>query len=383
MTIEPNATETRHLPAFRDGPDEIERQRGLLAGAAGLGLVFNLPQIMLLVNGNRQIVWLNRAAGDLIGSMRVAGMRPGEALRCEHASEMAGGCGTTAFCAFCGNAAALVKAMAGGDDAEECVIRRDASAGYETLNLMVWTSPVEFGGERFAFYSARDVSIEKRNEVLERLFYHDIGNTVAGIRAMLELMEPSGGAGGSDYLDLLRSATDQLVEEIDSQRSLKAAEAGTLSVERDSVDLVSLIEKTAALFRYPLFSRDLVLELLPGTASIVLTTDAALLRRVVVNMLKNAMEASSRGETIRMGLGDQGERAAIWVWNAAVLSDEAKLRMFQRSYSTKGKGRGLGSYSMKVLAERYLGASVSFVSEMASGTTFEVSLPKRASGSKP
>lgn len=37
------------------------------------------------------------------------------------------------------------------------------------------------------------------------------------------------------------------------------------------------------------------------------------------------------------------------------------LRIFQRSFSTKGaKGRGLGTYSMKLFGETYLGGQVSF-----------------------
>jgi sensor histidine kinase regulating citrate/malate metabolism len=55
---------------------------------------------------------------------------------------------------------------------------------------------------------------------------------------------------------------------------------------------------------------------------------------------------------------------------------EVQARVFQRSFSTKSQhGRGLGTYSMKLLAENYLRGKVSFLSEVESGTVFFLDLP--------
>jgi sensor histidine kinase regulating citrate/malate metabolism len=51
------------------------------------------------------------------------------------------------------------------------------------------------------------------------------------------------------------------------------------------------------------------------------------------------------------------------------------LQLFQRSFSTKGEGRGLGTYSIKLLTERILNGKVSFTSSMDDGTTFRVLIP--------
>ncbi len=52
------------------------------------------------------------------------------------------------------------------------------------------------------------------------------------------------------------------------------------------------------------------------------------------------------------------------------------MQMFHRSFSTKGTGRGLGTYSMKLLSERYLGGSVTFRSIPGEGTTFTARYPR-------
>jgi signal transduction histidine kinase len=54
---------------------------------------------------------------------------------------------------------------------------------------------------------------------------------------------------------------------------------------------------------------------------------------------------------------------------------EVQMQIFQRSFSTKGKGRGIGTYSIKLLTETYLGGKVSFRSEERHGTTFRIDLP--------
>ena len=42
---------------------------------------------------------------------------------------------------------------------------------------------------------------------------------------------------------------------------------------------------------------------------------------------------------------------------------QVQLQIFKRSFSTKGAARGLGTYSMRLLSERYLKGVVSFTGE--------------------
>jgi sensor histidine kinase regulating citrate/malate metabolism len=51
------------------------------------------------------------------------------------------------------------------------------------------------------------------------------------------------------------------------------------------------------------------------------------------------------------------------------------LQVFQRSFSTKGRGRGIGTDSVRLLTEKYLEGRVAFTSTANTGTTFEVTLP--------
>jgi sensor histidine kinase regulating citrate/malate metabolism len=56
---------------------------------------------------------------------------------------------------------------------------------------------------------------------------------------------------------------------------------------------------------------------------------------------------------------------------------EVQLQIFQRSFSTKAQvGRGIGTYSIKLFAEQYLGGKVYFTSQEPDGTSFVLSIPK-------
>jgi signal transduction histidine kinase len=65
------------------------------------------------------------------------------------------------------------------------------------------------------------------------------------------------------------------------------------------------------------------------------------------------------------------------VWNRAAIAPEVRPRIFQRNFSSKGEsGRGLGTYSVKLLGETLLGAQVDFTTSAAAGTEFRVRLPR-------
>ncbi len=72
---------------------------------------------------------------------------------------------------------------------------------------------------------------------------------------------------------------------------------------------------------------------------------------------------------------DQGRQVAFHVDNPTVMPEQVRLQVFQRSFSTKGADRGLGTFSMKLFGERYLGGRVDFTSHEADGTVFSLRLP--------
>jgi len=107
-------------------------------------------------------------------------------------------------------------------------------------------------------------------------------------------------------------------------------------------------------------------------------TDRRLLRRVLSNMLKNGLEATAPGQTVALNCTERGDSAVFTVHNREVMPADVQLQIFQRSFSTKGEaGRGIGTYSIKLLGQQYLGGKVEFTSREPEGTAFVLTVPKK------
>ncbi|KAA0259726.1 MAG: ATP-binding protein, partial [Chlorobiota bacterium] len=108
-----------------------------------------------------------------------------------------------------------------------------------------------------------------------------------------------------------------------------------------------------------------------------LFTDRGLLGRVLGNMVKNALEADPIESVITVSCKLVNGNVIFEVNNKAYMPRNIQLQVFNRSFSSKGKGRGLGTYSMKLISERYLNGSVTFESDREKGTTFRAMYPLR------
>jgi K+-sensing histidine kinase KdpD len=376
------AIPTSFAPAERRSIQEIRRQTASLVNQPiVVRLLDGYPEPAVVLNHERQIVLANDKLEALLGKPREAlhGMRPGEALGCVHWQEEPGGCGTTEFCAECGAVKSILGCQESGTvNVQECRITRSIPAGQMALDLKVWSTPLSVDGETYSIFAVRDTTDEKRRLVLERMFFHDVLNAVGGLRSILDFWSDFSGADAREMEETARQLTEQVMEEIQAHRDLGAAEHGDLALSFVTIDAHAFLSSLAQVYgRHPVATRKTIaVDRLRGERTFV--SDEVLLRRVLGNLLKNALEASAAGETVTLRF-DNGPAPLFSVHNPALMPETAKLQVFQRSFSTKGgAGRGIGSWSAKLLTESYLGGAISFLSEPGEGTTFTVALPVRS-----
>ena len=341
------------------------------------GLIDAIPDILLAVNSNRQIVFANQAATDFfqVSSAReLWGKRPGEAAGCMHSHETPGGCGNAESCKVCGAFLAICNGLRGDATVEEC---RMALAGGTPLDLSIWTRPFDLDDDRFLFLSIKDISNEKRRQVLEKIFFHDLLNTAGGLQSISEIIEDSAPEELRELREVIASLSEQLVDEIQAQRDLLAAERGELHVQMRKTNSRDAVAKTISMYLKSQACDGKTIQASEICEEIALSTDMAILGRVLGNLAKNALEATSVGGTVTVGCHSlTSDTAEFFVHSAACIPREFQLQIFKRSFCTKGTGRGLGTYSVKLLTERFLGGKVDFSSTPRAGTIFFVRLPK-------
>ena len=371
---------TAFAPPDRATTVELERQRRLLAADPLVWqLLAGYPGPAVILNEQRQIVSANRHMASLLETepADLTGLRPGEAVGCVHAQTHAGVCGTSSFCRHCGAVNAILTSQRGMPDERECRISGGGEKGDYSLDLRVSATPLEFGGELYTIFAIRDISDEKRRAVLERLFFHDVLNTAGGLLGLLQLWPDLVEAEARDVAGMARLLSIELIEEIRSGRDLTAAERGELQVELRECDAEKILLDLCSLYTHHTVAEGRRLSLTAIEGDRVLISDATLLRRVLGNIIKNALEASAVGQTVTVSFAG-GPEALFTIHNEAVMAEEVRAQLFQRSFSTKiGSGRGVGTYSVKLLTERYLKGTVNFTSTAGAGTTFYLRIPNR------
>jgi signal transduction histidine kinase len=368
---------SRYAPAKRSPGSIIEDQKKMLAEHYGpLRQLYDaVSEIILIVNQDRQIVFFNSVVPSLLGVDHpevIYGMRPGEALGCIYACENPGGCGTSDFCSQCGAVNAILAALSNKADLQECRFLKTDS--FEALDLLVRATPLEVEGQRFSIMAITDISHEKRRRALERIFFHDIMNTAASIHLLANVINTDPHCENAAlFRQNLLVGAKQLIDEIVSQKELLAAENNELVAKMQPVDGCLLVRDVVEIYRNRCRENPIVVHAWDG--ELILNTDRGLLQRVLGNMIQNAVEASTPGEEVGVACTRRNGHAEFSVHNEAFIPEEIQLRLFQRSFSTKGNGRGLGTYSMKLLSERYLNGSLHLVSSPRHGTTFTARFP--------
>ena len=372
-----NEIPTQFAPAARSSAEEVERQSRMFLSANILKEFADaVPGILLVLNRNRQIVHANSVCLPLTAACDISqllGRRPGEALHCTHSSETEGGCGTTVYCSTCGAVKAILTCQRGDANTQECRIVRERNIG--SLDLRIVATPMRLDGEEFTLFAATDIADEKRREVLERLFFHDVLNTTAGLQGFFSVLENAPDNGRDELVGVARQLVRRLVEEINAQREIVAAEQGDIVVRKTSINSRDFLSRLLEAYTMYIVADLHHLALAPESENISVDCDERLLHRVVGNMIKNALESSAKGETVTAGCRRVGGDIEFWVHNRGCMPREVQLQIFQRSFSTKGTGRGLGTHSIKLLGEKYLGGKVTFSSSSDEGTTFRVRLP--------
>ena len=371
---------TYFAPAGRAPADALNDQNSALMQAEFVAtLLDSMPVLAMILNEQRQIVAVNKLLMETFGITDPAaliGLRPGEALGCIHFSHGPDGCGTAHSCSVCGAVKAIMESLEGDCQVTgECHVMLKNNGG-TALDLEATASPLNVADKHFTVFALKDISSEKRKQVMERTFFHDIINTAGGIYGLAcVLVEPEhiSREKETEYKGLMVTLSGNLIEEIKYQRNLIAAERGEYVPKLETVDLNDLLSEVCELYRHHEHTQEREIVFEPGKAC-PMFTDPPALRRIVGNMVLNAIEAISKNEIVHVGYHFAAGKLRIEVSNPGEMAAETQLKVFKRSFSGKAKtGRGLGTYSMKLFGERYLGGNVGFTCT-GGRTTFFIEL---------
>ncbi|MCF7972905.1 MAG: ATP-binding protein [Phycisphaerae bacterium] len=152
-------------------------------------------------------------------------------------------------------------------------------------------------------------------------------------------------------------------------------ENNTLRLDLSAFESLVLLKEIRDYYDTSCLSQDKLIALDGTSQSVQMVSDRRLLTHVIRQMIANAVEASPMGQTVHIGCLADHNHCTFWVINEAVIPEFVQDNMFVRDFSTKSQTRGLGTYSIKLLSEKYLKGRTTFTSKANQGTVFRATFP--------
>ncbi|MDX8340367.1 ATP-binding protein [Draconibacterium sp. IB214405] len=370
-------TLTSYAPAMRYTNGQLESQfKTILENKQLVNFVESISQMVLILNRHRQVVYANKSYKDFCANLNhdpIIGKRPGETFNCANAFKSSAGCGTSESCKSCGAVNAILESHKGIRSTQECqILTKDNDA----LDLEVTANPLILDDEKLTIFSVNDISAQKRRISLERVFIHDLLNSAGAISGLSSILKEIDDPDMiKDIAATIEDASQSLIEEIQIQRELGAAERGELHMQMKEINSSNFLTDLQKTYAKHELNAGKPIHISTESVNCTMTTDPVLLRRILGNMLKNAIETNVPHDMITLMCKKRQNVIELSVHNNSIIPKENKDQIFKRFFSTKGGARGLGTYSMKLFGEKYLKGNVGFTSSEEAGTTFYIQFP--------
>ncbi len=370
--------DTYFAPAERANEMEIATEIDVVSkNPLVSGLLHSISGLLLVLDKHRQIITLNDSFLQMLGiedPAKALGLRPGEALQCIHAHSEPAGCGTTKFCSTCGAAIAIVSSLGQDRSVEKiCALSVNRGGKLVDIALLVKSHPIQIDRKKFLLLFLQDITKQQQRAALERTFFHDVNNMLSmlvGASELLVLQEPS------ELAKTLHQASLRLTKEVAIQKLLTQSESCDYLPVWLELTTPEILDELHSFFANHPAAIGKNISISKDHPVVSITIDISLLLRILCNMIINALEATAENGEVKIWLKQEGDFLSFCVWNAQEIPHDVTSRIFQRNFSTKEQaGRGIGTYSMKLLGEKILGGKVSFTTSKTDGTTFRFTYP--------
>ena len=231
------------------------------------------------------------------------------------------------------------------------------------------------------------VSLEYRNQLIknqnaEKLalvgelaagMAHEIRNPLTTIKGFANLLKSKPKyADDMEILDLLSGSVDHIEGIV--RETLLLSRPQKMEVRK--VNLAAMAEETFGFMKNEALLREINLELAVGDTSLDVEGDELHLKQVVINIIRNSLEATTAGGYVKIKLEktDRNTAKISIEDNGRGMAPEVVDKAGRPFFTTKPNGTGLGLSVCRRIIEEHKG-SFNIESKPGQGTTVEISLP--------
>lgn len=227
------------------------------------------------------------------------------------------------------------------------------------------------------------LELEQLRDDLTHMIVHDLRTPLTGIMLGLETVvdadyEPEL---TREFVPLARSSAGRLLEMVNTLLDINKMESGEMQLRREPVVFADIAREALDEVRGVAVEHDheLIADIAPHCPTIM--ADGELLRRVLVNLLGNAVKFTPKGGHIKLASRCEENALVFSVSDDGPgIPPEYQERIFQKfgqvetGKESRKHSTGLGLVLCKMAAEAH-GGRIRLDSEVGKGSTFSVSIP--------
>ncbi|MDX1739780.1 MAG: ATP-binding protein, partial [Rhodothermales bacterium] len=220
---------------------------------------------------------------------------------------------------------------------------------------------------------------------MARQVAHEIKNPLTPMKLSVQHLrrsfQRSGDVSDDGFAGLFERITTTLTEQIDALARIANEFSSFARMPRrvrEALDINSVVEEAAALMQAEA-SFDLALDLVEEP--LIVHADREEVRRIFINLIKNAIQSIPAGRDGEIGIKARSEVSDQKRWahvlvsdNGAGIPEDVQSKIFVPNFSTKTSGTGLGLAIVKQSVEDLMG-EIGFETSDEDGTSFWIRLP--------
>ncbi|NPA93134.1 MAG: GAF domain-containing protein [Chloroflexi bacterium] len=261
------------------------------------------------------------------------------------------------------------------------------AANGDYIPVEVYVRRVSLQGKPHLQWILRDITERKRLATLKddllAMTYHDLRSPLGSIAMSLELLQQvctnADDPTVSELFSIALHAADRLHRLTSNLLDIHRIEAGQLPLEIRPLSPAKLVNDAAEAVQPQLAKYEHTLEKQVEDGLPDVLADHDMVRRVLINLLENAIKYTPSGGHIVVGAAREGEnKVRFWVTdNGPGISEEDQKRIFNkyaRGTRSQGKGLGLGLAFARLAIQAH-GGEIGVHSRLGEGATFYFTLP--------
>ncbi len=217
-------------------------------------------------------------------------------------------------------------------------------------------------------------------EDLSASIAHEIRNPIAAAKSLVQQMDEDPTA--ADNIEFASVALQEL-DRVERSISHLLRYAREEDLRFDSMEMADVVASAVETFRDRFERRAIDVQVQVDTRG-AMRGDAEKLRRVVINLIGNAIdafdEAATPGPVLLIMSGENLAGDEVWVRvrdNGPGIDDATRSKIWSPFYTTKASGTGLGLALSRKIVDAH-GGSMELASTPGEGTEFVLTFPKNA-----